>query len=305
MTTRIDYTATLLVAWAEGEDVPETYTFDLPIDNTEAGLTRFFEAYHEDCVDWNAHPTNGSMWYYYRPARSGCDIAAEDVLTTTASVSISEVNTTGQYPEYDRIWEDGALNVVAIFGKNEDGATDNWDAGIRGYNNVVRAVRNLYANDDLTTTPAEFPEAPGVEVDDITFEVTLEDGRQVTITTLLVDNVRTAPESFTRRYEGLSGNADLIIYNGHAGLGSNIRALANKGKWNPGQYSIVFMNGCDTYAYVDNALFLMRAPRLTPMDPTRLARKHLDIVTNALPALLLATRQPRPEGDHGCTCTNT
>ena len=39
-------------------------------------------------------------------------------------------NTTGKYPEYDKVWEDGTLRVVAIFGKYEDGATTSSDAGI-------------------------------------------------------------------------------------------------------------------------------------------------------------------------------
>ena len=95
------------------------------------------------------------------------------------------------------------------------------------------------------------------------------------------DNVRTAGATFDARYAELSTRADLIVYNGHAGLGSNVRALASKGRWTAGQYAIVFMNGCDTFAYVDSALWDAHA-RVNPDDPT--GTKHLDIVMNAMPA---------------------
>ena len=109
----------------------------------------------------------------------------------------------------------------------------------------------------------------------------LPDGRSAVVTALLVDNVRTAPTAFNQRYAELSRDADLIVYNGHAGLGANIRALARKGDWVRGQYAIVFMNGCDTYAYVDSALADAHSA-VNPDDPN--GTKYLDIVTNAMPS---------------------
>ena len=48
----------------------------------------------------------------------------------------------------------------------------------------------------------------------------------------------------------------------------------------PGKYLIVFMNGCDTFAYVDGSLAAdARAPQ--PDDPT--GTKYMEIVTNSMP----------------------
>jgi hypothetical protein len=55
--------------------------------------------------------------------------------------------------------------------------------------------------------------------------------------------MRLAAMAFDSGYETLSGRADLIVYNGHAGLGANVRALARKASWIAGQYVMVFMNG--------------------------------------------------------------
>jgi hypothetical protein len=64
-------------------------------------------------------------------------------------------------------------------------------------------------------------------------------------------------------------------------LGANIQKLAGKGVWATGQYSVVFMNGCDTYAYVDSALADAHAA-VNDDDPD--GTKYLDIVANAMPS---------------------
>ena len=71
------------------------------------------------------------------------------------------------------------------------------------------------------------------------------------------------------------------MYNGHAGLGQNVRALARKGQWEKGKYQVFFMNGCDTFAYVDGSLAETRA-RLNGDDPT--GTKYMEFVTNAMPS---------------------
>lgn len=281
--TLVNYDATILVGWGDKDNPVSEYTFKLPRDVSSSGLEAFAENYSHDCVDWGAHDvTSGSMWYYYRPARSNCDIAEGDIVEINVAATISDVNTTGKYPEYHKVWEDNTLKVVAVFGKYEDGATTASDAGIRAYDRFISTVQNdLGGLDNYTTEPAEVPSSPGVETPDITFTADIGEDMRVEVVTLLVDNVRTAGPEFTSRYEALTPDADLIVYNGHAGLGSNIRALAQKGRWQQGQYAIVFMNGCDTYAYVDSALADAHAD-VNPDDPE--GTKYLDIVTNAMPS---------------------
>src|SRR5690606_13021541 len=75
---------------------------------------------------------------------------------------------------------------------------------------------------------------------------------------------------------------------GHAGLGSNVRALASKGQWTQGQYVVVLMNGCDTHAYVDGAL-AQAHQAVNPDDTT--GYKYVDIITNAMPAFFSQLRR--------------
>lgn len=222
------------------------------------------------------------MWYYFRPRQSGCDIKDEEVVKVTATAVKSTQNTTSKYPEYHKVWEDNRLEVVAIFGKYEASATSG-DAGIDGFNAYVSTMkRELRAiTQTVSTVPANVGDAPGPTTSDVTFEATLPDGKVVKVTALLVDAITQVPPGFDARYESLTPTADVIAYNGHAGLGQNVRALARKGKWVAKKYQIFFMNGCDTFAYVDGSLAQTRAA-LNPDDPT--GTKYMEFVTNAMPS---------------------
>ena len=281
---QITYTAKLPVAWGKRNAIPETHDLKLPLDISYAGQQAFADKYATKCVDRSAHDVDaGSMFYYFRTNVSGCNLADEDIHLARATVSPSPVQSTGKFPEYDKVWEDGALKVVAIFGKYEDGATTASDAGIAAYNQFIRAMKQELGARDLVTIPATIPTNPGIGVPDIEMSATLPDGKKVHVLALLTDNVRTglAQPAFRARYESHTARADFIVYNGHAGLGTNVRALAQAGKWVPGQYVIVYMNGCDTFAYVDDAL--NRAHQnINPDDTTGF--KYIDIVNNAMPA---------------------
>ena len=281
--TQLKYHARLLVAWGNRNSVPASIVLKSPLDVSSSGQEAFSNKYNTTCVDSGAHDVDsGSMFYYYRPNRSGCSVAAADVNTVTATFSPSPVQTTGKFPEYTKIWEDNKLEVVAIFGKNEDGATSG-DVGIDAYNRFVSAVKTELSARNLTTIPATVPSNPGVAAPDIELNATLPDGKQIRVVVLLTDNVRIglSQPTFRARYESLSSRADYIIYNGHAGLGTNVRAMAAAGKWVQGQYVVVQMNGCDTFAYIDDAL--NRAHKnINPDDTTGF--KYIDIVNNAMPA---------------------
>jgi hypothetical protein len=281
-TVKVTYHAKLPVAWGKKNAVPSSYSFTLPKNVSFSGLESFTTKYKESCVDFSAHDVDsGSMWYYYRPRKSGCTLDAGDVLDFTASVTTSTQNTSGKYPEYHKVWEDNQLRVVAIFGKNEEGATTS-DAGISAFNSFVRSMRTTLASYNPTTEPANLATDPGAATPDVTFNAQIGNGKSVSITALLVDKVSTAPQSFYTRYNGLSTNADLIMYNGHAGLGQNVRALANQGTFVAGKYLLLFMNGCDTFAYVDGSLAQKRRS-LNPDDNAD-GTKYLDIVTNGMPS---------------------
>jgi hypothetical protein len=278
--TRVRYHAKLPVSIAKSSRVARSYTLLLPKRADYAGQEAFFTKYGAtSCTDPFAHDNEtGIYWYYYRPEQAGCTLAADDVVKARATVKVSPENTTNTYPEYDKIWSDNTLSVVSIFGKYEDGATTAADVGVWSHGHFVDAMRAEFPNARIT--PASTPASPGIATPDVAIESTLPNGKKVKITSFLVDNVREGGAAFEQRYNALSGDADVIVYNGHAGLGQNVRALAKMGTFKPGKYQIVYMNGCDTFAYVDGTLAETRA-RLNPSDPT--GTKFMEILTNSMP----------------------
>lgn len=277
--TKTTYHAKLPVSLSKTARITRSYTLLLPRRADWDGQDAFFRKYQASCTDWAAHDNEtGIYWYYYRPKTSGCRLDDGDVVKLRATVRKSPENATNKYPEYDKIWSDGVLDVVAIFGKVEDGTTTESDRGVWSHSQFVSTMRRELPG--ATVKPANVPERPGIAFPDVTIESTLANGKRVRLTSFLVDNVREGGPAFERRYNELSGKADVIVYNGHAGLGQNVRALAKMGTFEPGKYQIVYMNGCDTFAYVDGTLAQTRA-RLNPDDPS--GTKYMEIITNSMP----------------------
>lgn len=277
--TRIRYRAVLPVAWGAIQ-VPSNYTLRLPRRVDDAGVQEFANRYKSTCVDFGAHDVDaGSMWYYYRPNRAGCVLRRSDVINVQATIQVAKENTVGKYPEYNRVWNDNALDVLVVFAKDEATSTTAADAGIAAYNQFSGAIKDALGS-GAVTVPANVPANPGVAAPDITFSKTVG-GKRTTVTVLLVDNPTTASAAFDVRYASVSASADLIIYNGHSGLGANIEVLAQKATFVAGKYLIFFMNTSDSFAFVDSSLAKRRAV-LNPDDPG--GTKYMDMVTNAMPA---------------------
>ncbi len=283
---RITYSAQMTVAWGTLNRIPETYEFIFPRDVSWTGLDEFVEKYTSSCLERGAHDVDsGVFWYYYRPERSGCEFDERDIVRHTAQVKPSATQTKGKYPEYDKVWEDNTFNVVAIFGMANDEGADN-DIGFRSYRRFLSKVLNALEMAQVKTTPTEVATidlgyTSTTAPREVIIEGLMPDGRKVVVNAFMIQSVSDAPSEFWDTYEELTPTADYIIYNGHSGLGRNIRKLAGRGVWAPGQYTIVFMNGCDTYAYIGSALNDAHA-EVNDDDPE--GTRYLDIVANAMPS---------------------
>jgi hypothetical protein len=279
----LTYHASVPVAWAGGAN-PETYTFTVPKVSTDAALSAFAAKYNKTCVVAGEEGAGDiwSMWYFYRPADARCALDPADVVSFTAMASVDAGNTTGKYPEYDQVWADNTLNVIALFSREGDGATSNSDSGIYQFNHFVAAIKQELAPYGATTVPAGVSNTPGVANPEVSISATLPDGRMVNVYVRLVGyRLYQDGDAFDAWYDPLTPTADAIFYNGHAGLGQNVQTLVSKGTFVPGQYLMLHINGCDTFAYVDRTLADRRAV-LNPDDPT--GTKYMDIIQNAMPA---------------------
>ena len=69
-----------------------------------------------------------------------------------------------------------------------------------------------------------------------------------------------------------------MIYNGHAGMGDNVEALARLAEFTRGHYQIFFVNGCDTFTYANESLFEAHSRANPGSEPS----KYMDILSNSM-----------------------
>jgi hypothetical protein len=270
---RISYEAAVAVAWPKESPTPATYELVLPLDTTALGA--FNATYDGPC----GHSKYGqeTFWYTFDPKAEGCTIASTDAHRTVATVAPHPQSTQGMYPEYDKIWEDDALDMVAVFGIVASNTPS--DDGAATREKLLRDVGASLRGSARTEGPA----TPGIlKESTVTGKVDV-DGRErtVNLTGILVEEVSAAGSKFEARYEQLSAKADVVVYYGHSGLGKNIRTLARTTGAQRGKYQLLYLYACQTLGYLDPALFERRAA-LNAGDPE--GTKHLDIIANTLPA---------------------
>jgi len=277
----VHYAAKLFIAWQRTRYIPENYELILPKNLDYMAERAFYNRYSKNCIDWSAHDLSvGIFWYYYRPLN--CNIANHEnelVAKFNIKLTLSDENTDGKYPEYDKIWEDELLSVTAIFGKYEHGATSSYDAGIDSYNQFFRDMVNAYGRPlQKNGEPLRF-RSPGVKNSNLELIFRTKLG-VIDLNMILVDGITSVDENFRNHYNERTKVSDLISYNGHSGLGANIRALANMGEFVKGKYQIFLINGCDTFAYVDDSLKKAHHK----VNPDEGPSKYFDLITNAMPS---------------------
>lgn len=278
-TIEVGYHARLPVAWGGGA-IPSQYLLVLPLRAGTADAAAFASKYGATCV----LPSEGAadawrMFLVYRPLQPGCTLDPSDVVALPAKVSPLPSTKAATYPEYDAIWRDGILDVVAMFTlDHEPGDSDDGLHAFRDFQARVEALL-AWVQPDAEKRSVE-SSAAGAEIGTDS-STSLDDGRSIRIHARLVRSpIADEGAVFDTWFDRVTPSADLVLFNGHAGLGENVRTLAKKGTYRTGQYVLWAINGCDTFAYLDRTLADRRAA-LNPDDP--LGTKYMDRVTNAMP----------------------
>jgi len=276
-TKRIKYSATLPVAWPKDITAPRTYEFQLPKDATK--LSQFNAKYDGRCG--NNEYGQDVFWHDWNPKAAGCTIDAADVVKVNISgIGPSAKATQNKYPEYDQIWQDDRLDIVAIFGiisSNMPGDDGYIEAKSFLDNSKSQLTGAVVKDNDVGSTPSILKDQT------LTGKINVGGRpRDVKIDIIVVQEMKSVGADFDTRYNPISEKADMILYNGHAGLGQNVNALARKGKVAANKYQLVLLNGCQTFAYIDTTLTdRRREANGAASDPD--GTKYLDIIGNALP----------------------
>jgi hypothetical protein len=273
---RIRYAAKLPVVWPKAVASPTSYSLPLPLDLT--ALSSFNATYDGKCGK-NEYGQY-TFWHDFNPKDVNCKLeGATDVARSVATVERSPQESQGKFPEYAEMLKDDVLDVVAVFGIIS--SNNDQDPGAVEMDNVgYETARSLTE----VTRKEQGPRGSILRSQSVTGKAIVR-GRTVTVnlTSMLVNEVNGAGADFDALYGPASANADLIIYSGHSGLGKNINALADKTQVKAGKYQLMYLNGCQTFAYIGRTLHDKKtATNGAANDPE--GTKYLDVIANALPA---------------------
>ena len=274
-TKTVSYKASLPVLFPKRTATPVPTSYDLAFPKDATNLMAFNRKYDAKCGN-NEYGVE-TFWHDFNPKAATCQLEDGDVVRATATVRPHPKTTTNKYPEYSEIWKDDALDIVAVFGIISSNTPS--DEGARERESVIRRISaSLTDAKRVDNTPGRSA------ISDSTVTGTIMVGgkkRNVKLDAILVEEVAATGADFDERFGAATEKADFVVYSGHSGLGKNINALAKKSRVTKGKYQLSYLNGCQTFAYLGDALHQKKIAA-NPEDTA--GTKYLDIVANALPS---------------------
>ncbi len=273
-TKRISYSASVAVIFPAGQRIPRRYDLAVPLDVTK--LDAFNQKYDGRCGT-NAYGRE-TFWHDFNPRAQGCRLEA-DVMKMRATVAPHPLGTTSKFPEYDKIWADGSLDIVTVYGAISN--TTDEDTGARDREAFLGKVKGALTGGTRTDVA---PRGGILKQSVVTGKIAISGvERTVRLVAYFVEEAKSAGADFERSYGEETEKADLVVYSGHSGLGKNIQALASATRARRGKYQIAFFNGCQTFGYLGPTMHeTRRTLNGAATDPH--GTKFLDVIVTTLPA---------------------
>lgn len=224
------------------------------------------------CVTDPHYSTEGDFFYFWDPNKPGCPLRNNrtDVYRTHGRVVKLE-STRFTYPEYDKLLGDngnGDVLEIAVF-LGYAATIDNYAKTKRRdevHKTRVETERALRSRGFvMTEKKKDFRlRSNGTQMRGINdyrvYEKPVETPRgtvQMRVRMLVTDtDIESRDYTFYQLFPEALKAADIVIYDGHSGLGANLD-LGNLGhpRLSKEKYQIYFFNGCSSYPYFNGAFF--------------------------------------------------
>ncbi|MCS6799824.1 MAG: CUB domain-containing protein [Myxococcota bacterium] len=225
------------------------YAFRVPADPRN-----LFERVGERCARGHESGSLASFNYfsYFAPDAEGCDVPLVMGRFTVRSLLPAQAT----YPEYDRLVQDGRIDVVAFYGAAEYGSeVDEWDWGMREWRDFERGLqqrgfRRSGVADETTGKGTRWTRTRG--------------GLEQVVDVVSPRDLAALRDDRDGLFQRMVRTHEIVLYNGHSFYGS-LRVLDDPQVYAPGLYQILFMNSCWSYEYYTKQVFRHKA---TDDDPT-------------------------------------
>lgn len=224
-------------------------TFVLPMP------TNPYEIFDQNCTDEH-YNTFTDYWYFYDVFKKGCTHLAKSPYATPVSISIraseyKKLQTKVQLPAVRADNGNGKLFSIYVIHGFESDTKDREDLGRLNFNEFNYYLRQ----NDFFEDKQKSPRNSSLMV--YTKDLILDNGKQIQVEVkhLLVEtSMGSRSKNFANFFKEAVANADVIIYSGHSGLGSNldIPSLETKAgafQFNPQKKQIFYFDSCSSYSY--------------------------------------------------------
>ncbi len=277
---RIRYDVAMSVIWPRTLPVPERYEVVLP--RSAIDLRAFNARYDGSCGKQKF--TQNLFWHDFNPTAIGCVLRPDDVLRTEAVVAPHPEETHGKYPEYNKVWEDDRLDIVAVYGEIGD-ADHGWffSKEDSGETSRKRLLAGIEASLSKPTRTSRDDSSGTLKDETVTGTVRVR-GRDRTVNVTAVLLEERGFEAFSERFVTLSKNADIVVFTGHSGVGETINRFASKTGATASKYQLAYLYGCQGLGYLGPEMHANRIA-LNGVDRDPEGTKFLDLIATALPAL--------------------
>lgn len=264
-----------------------SYTFLIPISHST-----IYERSEGKCTVADESKIDASIfWYHWFPQLAGCPLVENvDYISYVAQLNLIN-NTIITYPEYERLFQNGSLNMTTFFGVANYEAT-NWDPNTssdiaaKDYLHQRQILVETYGMQSRVWSENEVrqyynpsSESPVPYIEDLT-RVT-RNGRVNVRLFFGNTGLEHDSKAFHIFLRPALMNQQIIIYNGHSGIGKNLNlASIESNRGVPfslsSNYQIYFLGSCAPYAYYTDMFFKRK---ISTSDP--LGTKNLDLITFA------------------------
>ncbi len=218
-----------------------------------------FERAGKSCAEGFDHNAlnAANYFYYFAPTKPECTIPMSADSSFNVRTLLPQVET---FPEYDRLTEDGIIEVSVIFGAYTDQEPPGSDWGVMMWRSYAANLRvSGWKMVEGSSVGQRYRRVINGLVEEID---------------LLSPMDLYAHQNTDAIFTDLLQSKELIVYNGHSFYGS-LDALNRVTSYPLERYQILFMNSCWSYEYYTKQVFTHKA---TELDPT--GWRDADVVNN-------------------------
>ena len=274
--------------WIIHKNLARQESFELPVPySTRSVMSRRWKA----CTDTDpGNQTPDIFWYFWDPARDGCDHRdGQHYQTVQVQVGDETPNTASTRPEYDRLIRvdsqtgEKHLSMTFAFGYAEDPKQPNpdrdRDEGVVEYRKFLRFMRQAWPGaSERKILQGEYLTATQKNLAIGRQFTGIRSGINVSVKVVVaagVDPMVLFAKSFAEEHDGL------FSWMGHSNLGegfdsdyleyiveenSDTHSITD-------QYQVIYWGGCNSYSYYVDPFFRLKG-----------GTKNLDIIANGLPS---------------------